>query len=73
MSKNDALINKNYVITANGRTEIIPVQCEVTNKFIGWRTVFCNSELDITPAFISFKAVSKKGKVKYDFSDITTF
>ena len=73
MSKNDALINKQYVTTANGKTEIIPVQCEVTNKMLGWRTIMCNSQLEITPAFISLKAVTKKGKVKYDFSGITTF
>ncbi|RLA03793.1 MAG: hypothetical protein DRQ47_04495 [Gammaproteobacteria bacterium] len=72
MSKNN-VFKKWYVTTANGKTEIVPVQCEVTNTFLGWRTVMCNSELEITPAFISLKAVTKKGKVKFDFSNITTF
>ena len=62
-----------FVTTANGPTEIILCYCEVSNNILGWRTVWCNSELDITPAFISLKAVTKKGKVKYDFSNITTF
>lgn len=60
------------ITTANGETEIEPVYCEWTSKRIGWRTVFCNSELDITPAFLSHKVVSKKGKVKMDLSNCIT-
>lgn len=61
------------VKTANGETEIIPCYCEWTGKRIGWRTVFCNSELDITPAFLSHDVVSKSGKVKIDLSNCQTF
>jgi len=63
--------------TANGIGILDPLFCEVTNKQIGWkRRIVTVSDVpynDITPAYISFKVVDKKGRQLIDTLSFDTF
>jgi hypothetical protein len=49
------------IITGN---ILLPVHCEITNKQIGWRnSIPVNYKGFCFPAFFSFKAIDKNGKI----------
>ena len=52
------------VITQNGERTLHPVFCEITGKQICWQTDWCLGLKGSFPAYVSFKVVGKKGKVK---------
>lgn len=66
-------MEKVYVKTGNGKTEIVPIYCEVTGDQIGWKTVLPeDASIFSTPAYLSFDVVDEYGKQRID-SDIDTF
>jgi hypothetical protein len=72
-------INKDGTITiktANGKTNLKPVFCEVLGVQIGWRS-FNEREEQFMPAFVSLDAVDGYGiattKIKEVIAEIDTF
>ncbi len=57
--------------TANGKTNIYPVYCEVTGKIIGWQTNPTNP--NATPAYLSLNVISVKGNLKISTKKCTSF
>jgi hypothetical protein len=46
-------------------TYLFPVSCEWTGEQIGWRTTVDKEwDADVTPAYLSFEVVDRKGKLK---------
>jgi len=64
------MCNTLYIKTANGKTELIPIHCGVTNIQIGWRT---NTKNKADTVYISFNAVTYAGVDKGAGEKIVTF